>query len=355
MIRGKAKIFFKIEGGNSGLTEEFIYSNQPNNEKESVTVYSGATQKNNMLKKIKTTAKIKNKNIKLFDDEGILIIRKGKAGNLIHITDKRYTLNDDAYIMQIREKYKDKINIKYLLFAINNEIEKCITSNNGGNQTFNKTLFDESIIELPDLTYQNKLVEEYEKLYKIKRKVEENIDKVNDILKSIPKCTYGDIHKIEDVFYIVSENRKMTEEYIYNHQGIYPVYSAQIDGAYGYVNSYNFDGEILSVVNYGDSGKTTLRKGKLTIGRNACGLLPKEEYKDKILLKFAKYALQEVFVNNAKGTDLKSLSQATINSTEFFLPDKKEQQEIAVAYEKLEMLVNQLKKIESKINELVNC
>ena len=349
MLRGKIKKYLKIDGGNSGLTEEFIYHNQPEKINEGIKVYSGATQLNNMLKRIDKNAKINKKNIKLFYNEGILISRKGKAGKLKYIDDQIYTLNDDAYIMQVREAFKEKINIKYLLFSVNSEIQNCITSNNGGNGTFNKTIFDETIIELPDIEYQNTMVEEYQKLYNMKNKIEQNIENIKEILKSIPKCTYGDIHKIEEVFELVSEDRRMTEEYIYNHQGKYPVYSAQIDGAYGYVDSYNYEGEILSVVNYGDSGKTALRSGKLTIGRNASGILPKEEYKDKVLLKFAKYALQDVFINNAKGSDLKSLSQTTINDTEFFLPDKKEQEIIADEYEKMEKIQQKLNVINSNI------
>lgn len=353
MLRGKVKKFLKIDGGNSGLTEEFIYHNQPKEIDNGIKVYSGATQLNNMLKKIDQNAKINKKNIKLFYHEGILISRKGKAGKLTYIDDQIYTLNDDAYIMQVRDSFKDKINIKYLLFSVNSEIQNCITSNNGGNGTFNKTIFEETIIELPDIDDQKKMVEEYEKLYNMKNKIEKNIQNIKEILKTIPKCTYGDIHKIEEVFDLVSEDRRMTEEYIYNHQGKYPVYSAQIDGAYGYIDSYNFDGEILSVVSYGDSGKTALRNGKLTIGRNACGILPKIEYKDRVLLKFAKYALQDVFVNNAKGSDLKSLSQTTINATDFFLPDKEEQEIIACEYEKMEKIQQKLNIIYSEMLQFI--
>jgi len=353
MLRGKLKKFIIIKGGNSGLTEEFIYNNQEFDRKNAINVYSGAIQKNNMMRSINPNVEINGKKIKTFTNEGILITRKGKAGALTYINDINYTLNDDAYIMQVREEYKKDINIKYLMFALNKEIDSCITSNDGGNRTFNKTLFEESVVEFPDVSIQNKMIEEYEKLLNIKEKIENVIDNITTILNTIPSCSIGEMHKISEVFRLVSENRKMTEEYIYNHQGKYPVYSAQIDGAYGYVDTYDYEGEILSVVLYGDSGKTTLRKGKLTIGRNACGLLPKEEYKNKILLRFAKYALQDVFINNAKGSDLKSLSQGTINSTEFFLPDIKEQEMIANEYEKLENMVKALKIINNEICQII--
>ena len=340
MIRGKVKRFLKIEGGNSSLTEDFIYLNQPKNKESEIIVYSSATQENTALRKVDRNAKIKNKHIKKFSGEGIIIARNGKAGNMTYLEDGNYTMNDHAYVIQVRDEYKSQINIKYILNGIRKEIEDCITSDKQGNRTFNKTLLEETIIEFPDLDIQNNLVNEYEKFYKMKKIINSKIENIKKILNTIPKCNLGDLYKIEDVFNLVSEDRRLTEEYIYNHPGTYPVYSAQVNGAYG-----------LSVVSYGDSGKTTVRNGKLTIGRNACGLLPKEEFKDKISLKFVKYALQAIFINNAKGADLKSLSQETIRATEFFLPDIEEQIKIATEYSKLE---NILKKLETKKKKIQN-
>lgn len=352
MIRGKVKKFFKIEGGNSGLTEDFIYLNQPKNKKNEIIVYSSATQEDTALRKVDKNAKIKNKEIKKISGEGVIIARNGKAGSMTYLENGNYTMNDHAYIVQVRDEYKNQINIKYILNGIRKEIEDCITSDKQGNRTFNKTLLEETIIEFPDLDVQNNLVSEYEKFYKMKNFINSKIENIKRILNTIPKFNVGDLHKIEDVFDLVSEDRRLTEEYIYNHPGPYPVYSAQVNGAYGYIDTYMFDGEILSVVSYGDSGKTTIRKGKLTIGRNACGLLPKEEFKDNISLKFAKYALQAIFVNNAKGADLKSLSQETIRATEFFLPDIEEQIKIAAEYSKLENMLKKLENVNKKIQNI---
>ena len=123
MLRDKIKKYIKISGGNSGLTEEFIYNNQEFDKKNAIKVYSGATQKNNMMKSINPNVKINGKKIKVFTNEGILIARKGKAGALTYINDAQYTLNDDAYIMQVKDEYKNNISIKYLMFALKKEID----------------------------------------------------------------------------------------------------------------------------------------------------------------------------------------------------------------------------------------
>ena len=91
----------------------------------------------------------------------------------------------------------------------------------------------------------------------------------------------------------------------------------------------------------------------MNIGRNVCGLIPKKDYENKIDLRFAKYALEKVFVDNSKGTDLKSLSHDTIRTTRFFLPDYATQVLIAKEYEKLENIKIILQKYIEELNNML--
>ena len=350
MLKGKIKDFFDIVGGNSGLTEDFIYQNQPLSSDKIVNVYTGSSSDCIKVKSIDSDAKlIKNnkiKKIKFFTGVGIKIVRKGKAGTLSLINDLKYTINDDAYILQVKKAYKTEIDIKYVLYTQKDKVKNCVTSEGDGkNGTFNKTLFEESFIEIPDIQIQKTITSEFEKINIYRNILQENLQKIESILLKILNYNHGDIYDIEQVFDLISEDRRLTEEYIYNNQGLFPVYSAQIDGAYGYINTYGYQGEMLSVVQYGDAGKTTLRKGKFTIGRNACGLLPKNEFKNDVDLRFVRYALQGTFIENSKGSDLKSLSQETIKKTKIFLPGIKTQTRISKEYEKLEKLKSKLKYI----------
>ena len=59
-----------------------------------------------------------------------------------------------------------------------------------------------------------------------------------------------------------------------------------------------------------------------------------------------------IFINNAKGADLKSLSQETIRATEFFLPDIEEQIKIATEYSKLENILKKLETANEKIQNI---
>lgn len=356
MLNDKIKEFFNIYGGNSGLTEEFIYLNQPKDKNNDVKIYSSSTQENTSLKSIDKNAQLVKNNscIKTFSGKGIIIARNGKAGSMLYINSTIFTLNDHAYVLKIKQKYEKDINIKYVLIKCKEQIEKCITSDKGGNRTFNKTLFEESYISIPDLNEQNIVVNEYEKYAKLYDILQAKINYINNIMNKIPNYKHGDTYSISQVFDMISEDRKLIEEYIYLNQGQYPVYSAQVEGAYGYIDTYSYDREILFVVQYGSSGKTYLRDGKLNVGRNVCGLIPNKDFEGKINLRFAKYALENVFIEVSKGTDLKSLSQTTINNTKVFIPDYDTQVLIANEYEKLELIKNNLQNVLIKINRVLN-
>ena len=114
-LEGKISKFFKIDGGLSGLSEEFAYNNQPQGKNDIVHVFSSSTDSKTSLKEISKFAKIDNKNIKMFHDEGILIARNGKAGTMRYINLKNYTMNDHAYILTVKKEYRDEINIKYIV------------------------------------------------------------------------------------------------------------------------------------------------------------------------------------------------------------------------------------------------
>lgn len=357
MLKGKVKKFFLIENGNSGLTEEFIYSNQAMNPDNKAIVYSSATTKGTSMKNVDKNCKIfrnsREYDLKYYTNEGIIIARNGKAGTMQYVNDDFITMTDHAYLIKVKDKYKDLINIRYVEFLLKPIISECITSDKTGNQTFGKTLFNEKFIKLPEKEEQDKLVNEFIRLEELFLKLSKVESSLTKILSKTPHTTHGNWETIDIVFNLMSENRSLTEEYIYRHQGEFPVYSAQTNGAYGYINKPFCEGELLNVVQYGDAGRVFHREGKFSIGRNTCGLIPRDTFKDKINLKYMAYALEEAFVLNSKGDGLKSLSQGTIKNTKIFLPDIKEQNEIAEEYIKLEKIKYQTQQIIVKLEKVL--
>lgn len=155
-----------IFGGNIGLTEEFIYNNSTTilgNNKDMINVYSGSTSEETSLGKIPENVILNKKEIKIFNSDSIIIIRKGQAGKMNIIKDRKFTINDDAYVLIINDKYKNKINLEWFVFEFQ-DLFYNVSSAKEGNSTFNKTYCLQQDIEFPDITIQNKISKQIKKI-----------------------------------------------------------------------------------------------------------------------------------------------------------------------------------------------
>lgn len=166
--------------GNSGLTEELVYNTIPL-KGEKYTILSSATKKENLLGQI-PICKIKEKEIKVFEDkEGLLVIRKGKAGKTQLILPGKYTLNDDAYILYVKEDCPYKINLLWLSIAYKSEFLSYSSSSDNG--TWNMTGFFANVkIDIPYYEDQLKIVNVYSEGLKKIKEYEEKIDKIKNLL-----------------------------------------------------------------------------------------------------------------------------------------------------------------------------
>lgn len=95
-------------GGNSGLTSSEIYSHILLAGKR-YHVLSGTTSQESEFGKV-PRFHLNGRPLRVFENrEGILIVRKGKAGASRFLVAGKYTLTDDAYILHLRDDcpYKD--------------------------------------------------------------------------------------------------------------------------------------------------------------------------------------------------------------------------------------------------------
>ena len=146
----------ELIGGSGYLTEEFLYNNSDNLD-DLLPVYSGAVEFNGRYVN-------RNKARKIFTDS-LKITRKGLAGYIMFIKGD-FTINDDAYVVKIKEEYKDKVNLNFLHFYFLSIISKAISSEDG-NGTFNKTKFLSFNIKLPKKEIQDKFGKVFEKYIKL--------------------------------------------------------------------------------------------------------------------------------------------------------------------------------------------
>lgn len=174
----KINEIFNIYGGNSGLTESVIYFSR-SNKSDHIKVVSASLQQDTQMGYISEKTLIKNKPIKIFKEKSVVITRKGNAGRMMFI-DEPFTINDDAYVIEIKKKYKHELNIKYFMI-IGEKYSKLATSMDGSNGTFSKSIFEQLEIPypFPAIEKQNLVVKFYEKLENMKTQSEGILKKIS--------------------------------------------------------------------------------------------------------------------------------------------------------------------------------
>lgn len=175
---------FDVEGGNSGLTEEVIYNNPPQTKEDEIEVFSSATQDITSMGIISSKTKIDGEEIKIFEEKGILIARNGYAGKMRYISNKKFTANDHAYILTLKEDWKNKVNYEWFIYQYQSLIRKMTTSKSD-NATFNKEWLERTKVKLPDIDIQNKHMEKVKKLQDFK------LSLLNEKIKSENLITFS--------------------------------------------------------------------------------------------------------------------------------------------------------------------
>ena len=142
--------------GNSGLTEETIYASL---QRQGVRyeVLSSATEDRTKMGKV-PIFEINSKKIKVFEGrEGLLVTRNGKAGTTRYLEPGRYTINDHAYILYIKDDCPYQINLKWLSIQYRPQFLEYASSSDNG--TWNMTGFFKVVkVDIPSIKEQERLV-----------------------------------------------------------------------------------------------------------------------------------------------------------------------------------------------------
>lgn len=314
---------FNIFGGNSGLTENIIYLNPPKNKKRSIVVYSGATLGTTSMGNVDRTAIINGKSIKIFTAPAIVIVRKGLAGKTKYIENGKFTINDDAYVIKVKEKYIEEIDIEWFEKIIQNYTESCITSRET-NGTFSKEQFLNMNFTYPSMVEQKEIVGMYRYIDNLNCKISEICEHIKKINGYVIGGNAEFQKEAGKLFDIKGGNSGLTEEFIYNNQPINEedsiiVYSSSTDATtnMGVVSRRSkikgknikcFNGPAVIIARNGQAGKAMfIEKGIFTINDHAYVLTVKPTYKKKIDLEWFvnvadKYTKNCVTSKDANGT-----------------------------------------------------
>lgn len=315
--------YFNVFGGNSGLTESVIYWNPPKSKKRTVMVYSGATLESTFMGMIDVGAMINNKPIKTFAAPAIVIVRKGLAGKTKYIDNGKFTINDDAYVIEIKEKYKTEINLEWVEKIVHNYINSCITSR-GTNGTFAKEQFLNLNFSYPPIKEQEEIVNIYKSIDSLKNKIFILCERIKGINENV---IYGNVafrKEIGKLFDIKGGNSGLTEEFIYSNRPIdnedeITVYSSSTDettnmGTVSKQAKLNgakikcFSGPAIIIARNGQAGKVKfIERGEFTINDHAYVVTVRPAYKKCIYLDWfaevaEKYTRNCVTSKDANGT-----------------------------------------------------
>lgn len=166
---------FHLIDGNSGLTEEFVYYNSPSLGEKGIPILSGATVKDNLLGYVSRNAKPSGKKLKIFFGPAILIVRKGKAGHMIFVGDPEFTTNDDAYVLTVKEKWKNRVSLRWFAYQYQ-ELFYNLATTKSANATFNKEYAKLQKIKIPKIASQDAIGEKLQ-----------NVDKMITCLQELKK------------------------------------------------------------------------------------------------------------------------------------------------------------------------
>lgn len=346
------KQLFNVYGGVSGLTENYIYNNHPLCSSDELIVHSGATvMKNKMPTVSKKSDIIANKLWSV--DNKFIVARKGQAG-VIYKPVGVFTINDDAYVFELKKQYINKYNIDYLIHKIQPKFLSIVTDSNG-NGTFNKTVAESLVVDLSDSCWQDSIANLESKKFELKKFINNHFVETG---LDVAFDEYSILSSISDV----TRGSSITEEEMYKNSGAVPIISAQTtnSGIIGYVSEdfvlkksiELYSGDFITVSTDGIAGTVFIRKNfTCVLTTHAAIVKLKKEYADKYTYEFIEFCINAQkyqYINSRDGNG--QFTSEMIKNIKIPNIDKVHQNLITKWFDKVKAIEKNLGLIESIYN-----
>jgi len=167
--------------GNSGLTEEYLYSQLQAVAERKYRILTASTDP-----AIKYTHRCKHPkdSVKLIAvTEGkpvIQIIRIGKAGSVTFFDKGNYTITENAYLLFLKDNLKYALDLKWVMYALIPQFNEYANVAEYG--TWNKTgFFRNARIDIPSYTEQVEVAKAYGHLEELEKKIRNYNAKIEDL------------------------------------------------------------------------------------------------------------------------------------------------------------------------------
>lgn len=294
--------------GNQGLTKKAIHNDKSQLGTDDIMVLSSSLDDETAMGYVSRGLVLNGKPIKIFEEkEGILVSRNGNAGILTYLPKGKYTMNDHAYILFVKDEYKDCIDMLWLSYAMQQESLKYISVSDG-NKTWNITRFmREGSVAVPiyddiiDLDAQKTLSLRYRDIENKKSLLLSRIERLKKIVINFDD-SYTGFTKIDFNKMVAHHNGNAayTKEYCQQHKGPIPVFSANNNTPIAYMDSADYSGEFLTYSKNGCAGYITIKKGDFSVNGDRCVITLNDGF-ENIDLYYLKYYLEPIFRANIKG------------------------------------------------------
>ncbi|EEH02174.1 restriction-modification enzyme MpuUVI S subunit [Ureaplasma urealyticum serovar 2 str. ATCC 27814] len=335
-------------------------------------------------------------NNKFIDEPAILFSSTATIGNVCYVEEKCW-FNDQ--IKAFISKDSNVLNTKYLYYWFLNN-KHIIKSQANKGSVFSSIGIKELVnmkINLPSIEEQNaiiSIIEPHEKLFvkysnlvdissvenakkdvdnlisiiepiekvinnikNIKFKIESLVNKYFDFLYSNLEDSNFKKYILGDLF-TINRGQIINSKYIESNIGSYPVISSNTknNGVFGYINSYMYDGEFITISADGAyAGTVFLQNGRFSI-TNVCFILIKNNDIDfKFSNKFVYYIFKkEQEVNKLKsqvGSSRPAVREYSLKEIKINLPNIEIQEKFSKIVEPLLNLSTKANKIEKILND----
>ncbi len=144
-----ASTLFRVISGNSGLTEEYLYSLLLHDGEKRYRLLTGSMDIANAVRIHRCQhPKNSNKLITVYSGEAIHVVRKGKAGHVNYLESADYTINDDAYLLVDAQTHGYELSLKWFAFFHAQIFTEYASKSDNG--TWNKTgFFEHATFDIP--------------------------------------------------------------------------------------------------------------------------------------------------------------------------------------------------------------
>jgi hypothetical protein len=169
-------VLLDCHSGNSGLTEQEIYR-RILLEGQRYKVLSGSTSVETQLGSV-PKGQLNGRELKVLQgQDGLLVVRKGKAGIIEYYPKGNYTLTDDAYFLTVKKDCRYEVDLKWLAAQYQHIFLSYSSSSDNG--TWNKTqFFRNARIDVPKYREQLDLAEKYDQLWAMELRVKEILARI---------------------------------------------------------------------------------------------------------------------------------------------------------------------------------